>query len=156
MTYVGDGEVTTAISRGEAAGSLTLGPMTARTLASGELTGGRYSLYAIRLGEEGGGAGEHFHRLFAESFQVLRGAVEFYDGRDWTVGTADDHVFIPQGGIHAFRNVSGEVAEMLMMSTPAAPREDYFRELLEIARDGIQMSPEEFAAFWARHDTYAP
>jgi mannose-6-phosphate isomerase-like protein (cupin superfamily) len=154
VTYVGDGEATTVIQRAGESPWIGLGPMTTRVVASAALTGGRYSLYEIHLGEEGGGAGPHFHRTFAESFHVVTGEIEFFDGHEWVAGAPGDHVVIPEGGVHGFRNVSGAAAEMLMMSTPAAPREAYFQELVEMVRDGIQLTPEEFAEFWARHDQY--
>ena len=51
-------------------------------------------------------------------------------------------LFVPEGGIHAFKNESGEPASMLLLFAPGAPREDYFETLAELAR-GRTMDDEE-------------
>jgi len=85
---------------------------------------------------------------------VLSGEVRLYDGGEWRTGTGGDFLFVPPGGIHAFRNESGEPASMLILFTPGAPREDYFETLAdEVRREAL--SDEEVAAeFYLRHDTY--
>ena len=121
-----------------------------RVLATGDDTGGRYSLYRIDLDARSGGAEPHFHTRFAESFTVLSGEVALYDGQAWVRAVTGDHLFVPERGVHGFRNDSDAPAAMLMMSTPGAPREDYFAELLEVA--GRELSPQEWTALYARHD----
>lgn len=154
MTYLGDGETDAVTARGGAAPSMTLGTTTATTVASTSLTGGRYSMYRLRLGPNGGGASPHFHRTFAESFHVLSGTVELFDGSEWIETSVDDHLFVPEGSVHGFRNVAPEPAELLMMSAPGVRREDYFAELMEIATSGRQLSAEEMTAMFARHDQF--
>ena len=56
----------------------------------------------------------------------------------------------PEGGLHGFRNESGEKASMLILFAPGAPREDYFER---VATTG-QMSEEERTEFYLRHDTF--
>ena len=60
---------------------------------------------------------------------------------------------MPIGGIHAFRNESGEPASMLLHFAPGAPREGYFEGLAEFGKSG-QPSPEELADFYLRHDNH--
>ncbi len=67
--------------------------------------------------------------------------------------TAGDFLYVPEGGIHAFRNESGEEASMLLLFTPGAPREDYFETLRDWGL-GRTMTDEEKAEFFLRHDTY--
>ena len=57
---------------------------------------------------------------------------------------------MPEGGVHAFRNDSGEPASMLLHFAPGAPREDYFERLPQLGA----MSKEEVDAFFLEHDTY--
>ena len=154
MTYVGEGEQNAVLARRAAQLRMTVGTMTARVVASGVMTGGRYSLYQLDLAPEGGGAAPHFHRTFAESFHVLSGVVRLYDGTQWTEAGPGDHLFVPEGGIHGFRNERPEPVSMLMASTPAAPREAYFAELAEIAVTGAELTPPEWTALYARHDQY--
>jgi quercetin dioxygenase-like cupin family protein len=130
----------------------------ARPLLNGTLvatsadTGGRYSLYRVDLAARSGGAAPHRHRGFAESFTVLSGQVELYDASTWVTAAEGDHLFVPELGVHGFRNVSDASAALLMMSTPGAPREDYFAELAEVRAAGRALWPDEWTALYARHD----
>jgi mannose-6-phosphate isomerase-like protein (cupin superfamily) len=80
------------------------------------------------------GPDPHFHKTISESFYVLSGTVRLYDGTQWIDATPGDFLFVPEGGIHAFRNESGEPATMLILFAPGAPREDYFETLADAGR----------------------
>lgn len=56
-----------------------------------------------------------------------------FDGGRWIDATAGDYLYVPVGGLHAFRNESGEPASMLMLLVPGAPREAYFEGITELA-----------------------
>lgn len=120
-------------------------------LATSESTNGEFGLYRWNFGPDKGGPGPHFHRTISESFFVLTGTVRLYNGADWIEATSGDYLYVPPGGIHAFENVPGEPASMLLLFAPGAPREGYFEGLAKI-REGKQMSAEELAAFYAYHD----
>ena len=49
--------------------------------------------------------------------------------------------------VHAFRNDADSPAEMLLLFTAGAPREEYFEKIGQIARD-------ERAKFLDEHDPY--
>ena len=100
------------------------------------------------------GPAPHFHRSITESFYVLSGTVRLYDGAEWTDAAAGDYHFVPPGGIHAFRNESGEPASMLLLFTPGAPREAYFEGLAELAASGRQPTAEEMTEFYRQHDQF--
>jgi mannose-6-phosphate isomerase-like protein (cupin superfamily) len=123
---------------------------TSTVLAPPDATGGRYSLYRIDLAPGSPGAKPHWHTRFAESFTVLHGEVQLFDGTSWGTAVPNDHLFVPERGVHGFRNDSDEPAALLMMSTPGVPREDYFEELLAVS--GKDLSPEQWTALYARHD----
>jgi quercetin dioxygenase-like cupin family protein len=125
----------------------------AHYLATHVSTGGRFGLYRWEMVAGQGGPGPHFHRTITESFYVLSGTVQLYDGREWRDGTAGDFLFIPEGGIHAFRNASSEPASMLILFAPGATREGYFETLARVA-DGLEMTDQEKAAFYLRHDNH--
>jgi mannose-6-phosphate isomerase-like protein (cupin superfamily) len=125
-----------------------------RTIASVGQTQGKYSLYRIDLAPESGGASPHFHRTFAEVFHVLAGTVQLYDGHAWVDAGEGDHLFIPEGSIHGFRNSHSEPATLLMMSVPGAPRERYFAELARIASGQKRLAADEWPEFFAEHDQY--
>lgn len=153
MSYLGAGE-TAAVLAADGA-TMSLGATTVRVLADQHVTGGRYSMYALDLPPRGGAASPHFHRRFSESFQVVAGQVELYDGRGWVEAEPGAHLFIPPGSIHGYRNRSSEPASLLMLSCPGVAREDYFAELADIAASGRQLSAEEWEELLARHDQYA-
>ena len=81
---------------------------------------------------------------------MLSGTVRLYDGRKWVDGRPGDFLYVPEGGVHAFRNESGEPASMLILFAPGAPREDYFER---VATTG-QMSEADRTEFYLRHDTF--
>jgi quercetin dioxygenase-like cupin family protein len=134
--------------------TLQVGSTTARLVATGALTEGRYGMFRWDMAATSGGASPHYHKTFSEAFYVLDGRVGLYDGRDWRDGGPGDFLYLPPGGIHAFRNDSGAAASMLILFAPGPPREAYFRELAERIASGHQETDEERTAFLARHDQY--
>jgi quercetin dioxygenase-like cupin family protein len=126
---------------------------TAHYLATGESTGGQFGLYRWEMAAAQGGPGPHFHRSISESFYVLSGTIQLYDGARWIDGRPGDFLFVREGGIHAFRNESGAAASMLILFAPGAPREAYFETTARLAA-GLQLGDEEKTAFYLRHDTF--
>jgi mannose-6-phosphate isomerase-like protein (cupin superfamily) len=122
-------------------------------LATGASTAGEFGLYRWDFGTGRTGPDPHFHRTISESFFVLSGVVTVYDGRHWVEANPGDYLFVPEGGLHGFKNESGREASMLILFAPGAPREEYFETLVEIGK-GRQLSPAELADFYLRHDTY--
>jgi oxalate decarboxylase/phosphoglucose isomerase-like protein (cupin superfamily) len=76
--------------------------------------------------------------------------VRVFDGVRWIDTHQGDFLHVPQGGLHAFRNDSDAPADMLLLFTPGAPREEYFEHVSELAH----ASEEERAAFFDKHDSY--
>ncbi len=122
-------------------------------LATGASTDGQFGLYRWEFGPGRSGPDPHFHTSISESFYILSGTVRLFNGTTWIDGTAGDFLYVPPGGIHGFRNESGEPASMLLLFTPGAPREEYFETLVEVA-NGRTMSAEERAEFMLRHDNH--
>lgn len=102
-------------------------------LATGASTDGRFGLYRWDFGAQPSGPAPHFHRTISESFFILSGTVRLYDGEKWVEATAGDYLYVPEGGIHAFRNESGQEASMLILFAPGGPREGYFETLAGLA-----------------------
>jgi len=124
-----------------------------RYLATGASTGGEFGLYRWEMAAAASGPEPHFHKTISESFYVLTGIVRLYDGKSWAEGNPGDFLFVPEGGIHAVRNESGEPASMLILFAPGAPREDYFETLARVA-EGLVLTDDEKTEFFLRHDTY--
>jgi mannose-6-phosphate isomerase-like protein (cupin superfamily) len=151
-SYHGDtGEPSATVRPAGAEPELTMRNGTASYLATGASTGGKFGLYRWDMHGPPSGPGPHFHRSISESFFVLSGTIRLYDGRRWIDGTSGDFLYVPEGGIHAFRNESGEPATMLILFAPGAPREGYFEGLAAGIAD---LTDSERAAFYLRHDTF--
>jgi mannose-6-phosphate isomerase-like protein (cupin superfamily) len=121
-------------------------------LATGASTSGQFGLYRWDMAGPPSGPSPHFHRTISESFFILSGTVRLYNGERWRDANPGDFLFVPEGGIHAFHNESGEPASMLLLFAPGAPREAYFEGLAEMATTGREMSEEEEMEFFLRHD----
>ena len=150
--YGGDGgEVSATHREARAAPDITYASGTrVHYLATGASTDGLFGLYRWEMGPGPGGPDPHFHRTIAESFYVLDGTIRIFDGAAWIDGVAGDFVHVPPGGIHAFRNESGQPASMLIHFAPGASREAYFEGLPGMA----EATEEERAAFVMAHDQY--
>ena len=153
--YLGTGgEISATYRPADSTPELTYrGGNTVHYLATGASTNGEFGLYLWTMGPEPSGPDPHFHRSISESFYVLSGTIRLFDGERWIDATPGDFLFVPEGGIHAFRNESGAPASMLILFAPGAPREDYFETTAKLAA-GLVLSDEEKAAFYLRHDTY--
>jgi mannose-6-phosphate isomerase-like protein (cupin superfamily) len=153
--YLGDGGEMTATRRPSDAPPELTYPNGNRVhhLATGAQTGGLFGLYRWEMGPGMSGPGPHFHRTMTESFYVLDGTIAILDGRRWVPCAPGDWVHVPIGGVHGFRNESGEPASVLIHFAPGAPREGYFEGLARFARDGMP-GDAELAAFYEAHDNH--
>ena len=155
MCYEGEGGEVSAVARfGEDVPGVVSTQTSVRFLAPGSLTAGRYGLFQWDMKPQAGGPAHHIHRTFSEAFYILDGTVQLGDGERWVDARPGDFLYVPEGGIHAFRNASDEPASMLILFAPGAPRERFFTELAEIRRAGRTLTPEEWTEFYARHDQY--
>ncbi len=121
-------------------------------LATGATTKGRFGLYRWDMGPEVSGADPHFHRTMSESFFVLSGTVQLYSGTEWFDARVGDFDHVPEGGLHGFKNRSGEPVSLLILFAPGAPREAYFEGLVELAEGRWKPSHDELEAFFEEHD----
>ena len=153
MSYEGtDGKISAVYQPASATPGLGAGSML--FVARGAMTRRQYGLFRRNLRPRAGGPDPHFHRTFSEAFYVLSGTVGLYDGRGWQDAEAGDFLYVPKGGIHAFRNDSDKPASVLIVFAPGYARERYFTELDAISRSGRQLSDQEWTDLWARHDQF--
>lgn len=146
------GEVTAVVRRPDAVETLETKRSVARFVATGAVTNGEFGLYEWNMKPGSGGSSPHFHRKFSESFYILSGTVEIYDGTEWVTTKPGDFVYVPAGGIHAFRNNTDEPASMMVIFSPGESREEYFRELADISNNERQLSEPEWNALFVKHD----
>lgn len=151
-----EGEASAALRPAGRQPELIMGPGGSQVhyLAASPSTNGQFGLYRWDFTGPPSGPGPHFHKTFTESFFVLSGAVRLFDGERWVDAAPGDFLFVPEGGIHGFRNESGEPASMLLLFVPGAPREAYFEGLAERLASGRAFSEAERVEFLRRHDNY--
>lgn len=150
MTYLAeDGEASAVvISVGDQMAREGVG----RAVALGSQTHEEFGLFRAEM-SEGSEVDAHLHRTFSESFYLLSGQIELWNGEAWRALTAGDLAYIPRGGIHGLRTVDGP-AEVLTLFVPGVPRERFVLELLEIRQSGRHLTQQEWADFYRRHDQY--
>ncbi len=117
-------------------------------LATNTSTNGEFGLYRVDMAPGAPGAARHIHRTISESFFVLSGTVNIFDGADWIAAKPGDFAYVPPGGLHAFKNESEFPASFLILFAPGVDREAYFEGLAEVPK----MNPEEREAFFIAHD----
>jgi quercetin dioxygenase-like cupin family protein len=130
------------------------GGVVVHLIARGQHTDERFGLFRWDMPANAGGPAPHFHKTFSESFYILSGQVDIWDGKDWAKAKEGDFFLVPDGSIHAFKNDSDKPASMLIIFAPGPPREKYFEEMAAITKSGKKLSPEEWTQFYARHDQY--
>ena len=133
---------------------LRIGAGTAvRYLATGASTRGEFGLYRWDANPHTPGPAAHFHRTMSESFFILSGSVQLFNGERWIDTTAGDFLFVPEGGLHGFQNQSDEPASMLILFAPGAPREGYF-EAIAAKAAGQKFTEDEWRSICIEHDNY--
>ncbi|QIK76138.1 cupin domain-containing protein [Nocardioides piscis] len=151
-TYFGNGDALARYRPATTPPDLPLPGGSASYLATGATTDGRFGLYRWDMGQEPAGAQPHFHRTISESFFVVSGTVQLFNGSTWLEGRPGDFLHVPEGGLHGFRNESGEPASLLILFAPGAPREAYFEALVELAEGRWTPSHDELREFMEKHD----
>jgi mannose-6-phosphate isomerase-like protein (cupin superfamily) len=146
------GEVSAVLRPANVEPDLKVGTSAATYIMKGEATGGKYGLYRWDMAPGTPGAAPHFHRTLSEAFFVLAGTVGLWDGEKWFDGKPGDFFYVPEGGLHGFRNSSSEAASILILFSPGAPREPYFEGLADRVLGKRTFTPEEFAEFCEAHD----
>ena len=117
--------------------------------ASGEETGGLYTVWEGHVPPGTVGAGPHYHRTRDEFFYVLEGELVLRIGDDNHTAPAGTFAFVPRETIHGFHNASAEPATLLVVHHPAG-FERFLEEMQQLlARNG---SREERAALAAHFD----
>jgi mannose-6-phosphate isomerase-like protein (cupin superfamily) len=150
--YLGEGgEVSATCRTAEAEPELSSGTGNkTHYLATGHSTGGEFGLYKVELGPRTPGPSTHFHRAVSESFYILSGEMQLFDGERWITAREGDFLYVPVGGLHAFKNTADDPVSMLLLFAPGAPREDYFERVAEMTRRGGR----ELDDFRVRHDSF--
>jgi quercetin dioxygenase-like cupin family protein len=102
-------------------------------LATGETTGGHYSIFHVFIPAGPPGPLPHRHRDADEFFFVLEGRVEVLFEDAWHSLEPGQFLRVPRGTIHTFGDVTADAARMLSGFVPAG-FERFFRDFGHSAR----------------------
>ena len=91
-------------------------------------TSGAYSLFEITT-RPGDGPPPHVQHWEDESFYVLEGEYEFFDGARTIRAGVDSLIYVPRGNLHTHKNVGEGPGRMLVSQTPGGTHERFFEEL---------------------------
>jgi quercetin dioxygenase-like cupin family protein len=102
--------------------------------ATGEQTGGRYSLFEVR-DEPYSGPPMHVHQREDEAYYILEGEYEIYSPEGLVLrATPGTYVHVARGTVHTYRCAGPGEGRMLVFGSPSG-MEDFFAELGEEAVD---------------------
>jgi mannose-6-phosphate isomerase-like protein (cupin superfamily) len=104
--------------------------------APSDTVGGGYGLFENAAVPGRWGAIPHYHTGFTEAFWVISGRLGVMSGTGWQVLGSGDFAHVPVNGVHGFHAVGDELARFLILFVPGAPREHYFRGLVELFERG--------------------
>jgi quercetin dioxygenase-like cupin family protein len=119
-----------------------------------ESTGGSYCEFDLHLGEGAVVAMPHKHPHQTEQFCVRSGTLRLRIGREEETLRAGDERMVVAGTPHAWGNIGGGDAHVVVRLTPALRVEDFFETFCGLGRDGklssrgMPRNPFQFAV-WA-------
>lgn len=88
-------------------------------LLRGDESGGRLALVEMDIPAGSAGPPLHVHETWDEGFYVVAGEITFQAGDRRVTAQPGMFVFAPRGTPHAFANLSGADARLLLVLTPA-------------------------------------
>lgn len=103
------------------------GPFDISARVLGSQTGGDFELYELTLGAAT--IDYHIHRHMDETLYVVEGEIEFIVSGETFSRPAGSVAFIPRGIHHGFTNRGPAQARVVILFTPSANQDEYFREL---------------------------
>jgi mannose-6-phosphate isomerase-like protein (cupin superfamily) len=89
-------------------------------LETSEETGGARSLAEVEVAP-GGGTKPHYHKTYAEHFEVIEGTLEVLVGDETRVLSAGQKAVVPKNTLHRFHNATGETVTFLCEMRPGQP-----------------------------------
>jgi quercetin dioxygenase-like cupin family protein len=129
-----------------------LGDHRGHLVISSAQSGGAFSLFDVSV-DAGGGPPPHIHTREDETFHIQSGRFEGFLGDQLFEAGPGDAIFAPRGVPHAWRCVSEDGGQMLLLVTPGENFERFAIEMSERALLKLPL-PEMIAALnelGARH-----
>ena len=130
--------------------TVDLGVAQMRVLASGEATGGAFTLAEFSGTGEGAWTVPHLHRGFEESFFILDGLFTFTVGDEAISASPGMYLLVPRGTSHTLSAAAGG-GRFLLLMVPGGLEKMFF-ELGQLPPNAIR-DPAARAAISARYDS---
>jgi quercetin dioxygenase-like cupin family protein len=109
-------------------------------LETSEETGGEHTLIEIEVAP-GGGTTPHYHKTYAERFEVISGALEVVVGGETRTLTAGEKSVAPKNTLHNFHNSTDRPTTFLVEFRPGhGGFEKALRVAYGLASDGLSNS----------------
>lgn len=113
---------------------------TATFLKTSEETGGEYTLAEVEVAP-GGGTRPHYHKTYAEHFEVVEGTLVVLVGEETHILSAGQKAVAPENTLHNFHNATDEMVTFLCEIRPGRPGfEKTLRVGYGLASDGLTRS----------------
>lgn len=109
-------------------------------LATGEETGGAYTLFETIVPPNDPGPPPHIHKNEDEAFYILKGEFIISIGDEVFRAGPGDFAFLPRGISHSFKSQSGEVSKFLAIVSPSG-FEKFFDAVGEPVADDTVLPP---------------
>ncbi|MBD2703897.1 cupin domain-containing protein [Spirosoma sp. BT702] len=74
----------------------------------------------------------HVHPDAIETYEVLEGDMEFFIKDRWIAASQGDHLSVPKGVTHCFRNPTDKIVRVLNTHQPALKMENYFEDVSKV------------------------
>jgi mannose-6-phosphate isomerase-like protein (cupin superfamily) len=74
----------------------------------------------------------HTHPHAIETYEVLKGDMEFFVKDKWVKATKGDKLTVEKGVAHTFRNPTNDVVEVYNTHEPAFKMENYFEDVVKV------------------------
>ena len=116
---------------------------------TGEDTGGAFDYFVVEVAPHGGPP-LHVHHKQEETIHVLKGKFKVRIGDDLFDLEQGGFAYLPSKVPHAFLNLTGEPAEIIVVYTPGGGHK-FYEELGPISRSGTR-DHAAIAAVFTRHD----
>jgi quercetin dioxygenase-like cupin family protein len=116
---------------------------------TGDETGGAFDYFVVEVAPHGGPP-LHVHHRQEEAIHVLSGRFKVRIGDDVFRCEPGGFAYLPSGVPHAFRNLTGEPAQIVVVYTPGGGHR-FYEELGPLTRNGAP-DPATVAACFERHE----
>ncbi|HWA20058.1 MAG TPA: cupin domain-containing protein [Devosia sp.] len=116
---------------------------------NGEETGGLFDYFIVEVAPHGGPP-LHVHHIQEETIHVLKGRFKVRVGDETHVLEEGGFAYLPAKLPHAFLNLTGEPAEIIVVYVPGGGHR-FYQELGPVAR-GEKPDRQAIAEVFARHD----